>query len=162
MREKLKGEKITPGGYRSRNFGSIYGAGEDIHIPRGSKELFHNLDTSFSSMESWSSSAAEDKEKMRRKTSSLRNSSGRLASLRLSWTHLKNNLDLAVRGKTLCIDGQDNTILTGRQTKLFRSTPLLRCISSRSLTPIALELMGEINKEYTKIPFYGSGRITRQ
>lgn len=111
-------------------------------------------------MESWSSLLTEDKGEIKRKISSLRSCTGRLASLRLSWTGLKKNLGLPVREKALRIDRESDTITVTRQAELLgiaRSTVYYQPV----VDTYNLELMHQIDKQYTKTPFYGSRRITQ-
>lgn len=73
---------------------------------------------------------------------------------------LKVELGLPVREKTLRIDRESNTITVTRQAELLgiaRSTVYYQPV----LDTYSLELMHQIDKQYTKTPFYGSRRITQ-
>lgn len=73
---------------------------------------------------------------------------------------LKVELGLPVREKALCIDRKSNTITVTRQAELLGIARLT--VYYQPVVDIySLELMHQIDKQYTKTPFYGSRRITQ-
>jgi len=83
-----------------------------------------------------------------------------IGQLKVELDWLKKNLGLRVREKALCIDRESNTITVTRQAELLgiaRSTVYYQPV----VDIYSLELMHQIDKQYTKTPFYGSSRITQ-